>query len=161
MIDFDKIKALPVSEELIAAYLDGKLDSTASTLVEANLLDSPGHADFVETLKEFWNLPETYMEDFGTSEMDSSEMLMVDNMNLPSVDTDDMQSGFNAFDMSSDDEFSAAPAGSEVDMWQDMTDGIPDDENYDIFSQDTDIFSSDNQSLDIDTSDGIDDLSEN
>ena len=33
MIDFDDIKELPVSEEWIAAYMDGKLDAATSAFV--------------------------------------------------------------------------------------------------------------------------------
>lgn len=97
MTRFDDIKELPVPEEWIAAYMDGNLDAATSAVVESNLMDAPEHADFVESLKETWNMPDASLSDFGTSGMDMSEALMIDDMELPSIDTNDLSNGFDVF----------------------------------------------------------------
>lgn len=162
MIDFDDIKELPVSEEWIAAYMDGKLDAATSAFVESNLIDSPGHADFVESLKETWNMPGISMVDFGSSEISSSEASAIDNMNLPSINTNDLFNGFDVFnDLVFSDTtnlfLSISPYGDDftqdnIAEWEVL------EENNDIFSHGTDIFSDDNQSINIDTPDEMDGL---
>lgn len=157
MIDFDDIKKLPVSEEWIAAYMDGKLDAATSALVESNLIDSPEHADFVESLRETWNTPEISMVDFGASEMNFSEASMIDDMELPSIDTDDLYNSLNAFT----DTANLFPPISSCgdDLGSNCISGFGVfDENNDVFSDRSDIFSDDNPSLDIDTPEGMDNL---
>ena len=162
MINFDDIKELPVSEEWIAAYMDGKLDSATSAFVESNLIDSPEHVDFVELLKETWNMPGVSMVDFGSSEMSLSEVSTIDNMELSSINTDNLFNGLNSFDdVAFTDAANLFPPISSCgdDFVQgNITEWGAFDENNDIFSQGTDIFSDDNQSLDIDSPDGMNDL---
>lgn len=162
MTRLDDIKELPVPEEWIAAYMDGNLDAATSAVVESNLMDVPEHADFVESLKETWNMPDASLPDFGTSGMDMSEALMIDDMELPSIDTNDLSNGFDVFpDVDFADAADPCPSASSYggDFVQDNMVGFGAfDEDNDIFSQGTDIFSGDNLSLDTDTPDGMDDL---
>lgn len=162
MINFDEIKELPVSEEWIAAYIDGKLDSATSAFVESNLIDSPEHADFVELLKETWNMPGVSMVDFGSSEMSLSEVSMIDNMELPSINTVNLFNGLNSFNSEAFTDaanlFSPISSCGDEFVQGNITEWEAFDENNDIFSQGTDIFSGDNLSLDIDSPDGMNDL---
>ena len=165
MIEFDDIKKLPVSEEWIAAYMDGKLDAATSALVESNLIDSPEHADFVESLRDIWNTPEISMVDFGASEMNISEASMIDDMELPSIDTDDLYSGLNSFNDSAFMDVanffpSVSSCGDDLDSNCISGFGVF-DENNDVFWDGSDIFSDDSPSLDIDTPEGMDDLPDN
>ncbi len=164
MIDFDDIKELPVSEEWIAAYMDGKLDAATSAFVESNLIDSPGHADFVETLKEAWNLSGGSMSDFDYSEINLSETSAIDDMDLPPINVERVFSGFDVFSniapVDTDDLFPAQPSYGDDLTQGNIAEWEALDKNNDIFSHSTDIFSDDNQSLDIDNSDGMDGLSD-
>lgn len=162
MIDFDDIKELPVSEEWIAAYMDGNLDAATSAFVESNLIDSPGHADFVESLKETWNMPEISMCDFGSSEISISEESTIDDMDLPSINTNNSFNGFDTFnDVAFSDATKFFPSVSSFGddfLLKNITEWEALEENNDIFSHGTDIFSDDNQSLNIDNPEGMDGL---
>lgn len=160
---FDNIEDLPISEEMLGAYMEGKLDAATSAFVEYNLIDSPAHADFVESLKEIWNMHEISMSDFSSSEISLPEEATIEYMDLPPINTDNT---FNGFDTFNDVAFSNAtnihPSGSpygdefipiEFAEWEAL------DENNDTLSHGTDIFSDDNQSLNIDDPDGMDSLS--
>lgn len=155
---FNDIQNLPVTEELLGAYLDGKLDAATSAFVESNLIDSPRHADFVESLKST-EIPVTDLENF---EIGLAETLAIDNMDLPSLSTDSLSNDFNVFNdaafTDTDNLFPVShlygnePAKGNIAEWEAI------DEHNDIFSQGTDIFSGDIQSLDVDNLDGIDNL---
>lgn len=164
MIDFDDIKELPVPEEWIATYMDGKLDSATSAFVESNLIDSPEHADFVESLKETWNAPDISMVDFGSSEISLSEASAIDDMDLPSIDGDGLFDSFDTFYnpgfTGMNTPYPSIPSCGDAFAPSDAIGWGTLDENNDIFSHDSDIFSDDSHSLDMDSPDGTDDLSD-
>lgn len=165
MIDLNDIRELPVPEEWIAAYMDGMLDAPTCSFVESNLIDSPEHADFVESLKETWNMPDNSMIDFGNSEMSMTEKSAIDGMELPLVHSEDPFNGcYNAFnDVAFTDATNLpatySPYGDDV-IQDDMTAWEALDGKNAFFSHGGDIFSDDNQSLDIDNSDSMDGLSD-
>lgn len=155
---FNDIQNLSVTEELLGAYIDGKLDAATSAFVESNLIDSPRHADFVESLKST-EIPVTDLETF---EIGLAETLAIDNMDLPLLNTDSLSNDFNAFNdaafTDTDNLFPLSPPYGNEPVKGNIAEWEAIDEHNDIFSQGTDIFLDDNQSLDVDNLDGIDNL---
>lgn len=155
---FNDIQNLPVSEELLGAYIDGKLDAATSAFVESNFIDSPRHVDFVESLKS----TEILVTDLETFEIGLAETLAIDNMDLPSLNMDSLSSDFNVFNYAAfrdyDNLFPLSPSYGNEQAKGNNAEWEAIDENNDIFSQGADIFWDDNQSLDVDNLDGIDNL---
>lgn len=80
MIDFDKldkISELPVSEELLGAYLEGNLDLNEAALVENMIEDSP-------TLSEIFDECAIVVDNSCSIPFD--ECILVDNINFAELD---------------------------------------------------------------------------
>lgn len=77
---FDRIEDLPVSEEMLGAYLEGNLDLLESSQIEFQISTDPYLSGLVDDVKLENVLNQDFLED---SEMGLQPLFMVEGMELP------------------------------------------------------------------------------
>lgn len=77
---FDRIEDLPVSEEMLGAYLEGNLDLLESSQIEFQISTDPYLSGLVDDVKLENVLNQDFLED---SEMGLQPLFMVEGVELP------------------------------------------------------------------------------
>jgi hypothetical protein len=146
---FNRIEDLPISEEMLGAYVEGNLDFYEEINISSEIQNSEYLSDMMQDINSIYNFDPFHTAPISDIEIPTDSLLMASNHDFAELSWDDnheeIQSFLNCSLIGSDNNC------DNEDLWDDcISDGFEAGENYSIGNDRNNIL---DDSLDLDSSD--------